>query len=332
MNQIQKADFIDRVQAVTELYLTRRRRDKRVKKEKQKAKNVILDWLGAFVWAAGVVLLINQYLVQAYTIPSGSMINTLLIGDRIFVNKLIYGPELLPAMFKLPSPIKPQRNEVIIFENPSHISRGTAFSIAQRIIYMLTLSMVDIDRDEFGEPRAQFLIKRAAGMGGDHFVLDKGDFLIRFSGENRWVRERDFNNGRNFNHEISRLMELNSYPPLASAGRASAYNDLSFNHQINTSALNSQLANIRFPDQLAYERARLEVLRASQPFNNRYGILLARHTQGWYIPEGRILTLGDNRDNSRDGRFYGPIEESKVLGKGFIIYWPLFGGRMGFIR
>jgi signal peptidase I len=151
-------DFFDTIQGLTEGCLSRRKRIKRIKKEKQRAKNPVLDWIEAFLWAAGVVLLINQYFFQAYQIPSGSMIDTLLIKDRIFVNKIIYGPELLPGMAKLPSPIKPKRNDVIIFENPSYISQGPVFDIAQRIIYMLTLSLVDIDRDESGDPKVHFLI------------------------------------------------------------------------------------------------------------------------------------------------------------------------------
>jgi signal peptidase I len=51
---------------------------------------------------------------------------------------------------------------------------------------------------------------------------------------------------------------------------------------------------------------------------------------GWYVPEGRVLPLGDNRDNSNDGRYFGPVKLSKVLGSGSVIYWPL--GRMGFIK
>jgi signal peptidase I len=108
-------DFFDGLQSLAEAFLTRRKQVRRIKREKQRAKNPVLDWIEAFVWAAGMVLLANQYLLQAYVIPSGSMINTLLIGDRIFVNKLIYGPELLPGLLKLPSPIKPARNDIIIF-------------------------------------------------------------------------------------------------------------------------------------------------------------------------------------------------------------------------
>ncbi|MDR3170486.1 MAG: signal peptidase I [Treponema sp.] len=323
-------DFFDRLALLTEQVLTQRRWIRRIKKEKQKAKNPLLDWLEAFIWAAGVVLLINQYLFQAYQIPSGSMIDTLLIGDRIFVNKVIFGPELLPGMAKLPSPIKPKRNDVIIFENPSYISRGPAFDIAQRIIYMLTLSLVDIDRDESGEPKAHFLIKRAVGWGGDRFVLEQGEFRIRFAGEHRWIREREFNAQRKLNHRLSRLMDAGDYPALEAAGKATAYMDVGLNPPPNLVRTATTAATLRYPDYLAREQARLEVLRGAYPQDSRYRMLFARYIQGWYVPEGRILPLGDNRDNSRDGRYFGPIREAKVLGKGSIIYWPL--GRLGPIR
>ena len=323
-------DFFDGLQSLAEAFLTRRKHIRRIKKEKQKKKNPIVDWIEAFIWAAGMVLLANQYLIQAYVIPSGSMINTLLIGDRVFVNKLIYGPELLPGLAKLPSPVKPQRNDIIIFDNPSYISRGTVFDLTQRIIYMLTISLVDIDRDEAGQPRAHFLIKRAVGMSGDRFIMEKGEMKVRFAGEDRWTDERDFIEKRGWNHTISRLMEEDQYPALETAGKAAAWQDLGLPVPEYLQSALPAVNNIRYPDYLAHERARLETLRGAMPHDRRYATLLARHSLGWYVPEGRIFPLGDNRDNSRDGRYFGPVKLSKVLGKGAIIYWPL--NRIGPIR
>jgi len=310
------------LQILTERYLSYRKKTKRIKKEKQKAKNFIVDWLEAFLWAAGVVLLINQYLFQAYQIPSGSMINTLLIGDRIFVNKLIYGPELLPGLAKLPSPIKPKRNDIIIFENPSYLSRGPVFDVAQRIIYMLTLSIVDIDRDENGDPKAHFLIKRAVGMGGDWFMPDRGNMRLRPAGESRWIDEKDFNARRGFKHNVSRLMNENEYPVLEAAGKAAGYNDLGLPVPPAFQSLASQASSVRYPDYNALNKVRLEILRGAYPQERRYSVDLARYSQGWYVPESRILPLGDNRDNSRDGRYFGPVMSSRILGKGSVIYWP----------
>ena len=322
-------DFFDGLQSLAEAFLTRRKQMRRIKKEKQKAKNPLLDWIEAFVWAAGMVLLANQYLLQAYVIPSGSMINTLLIGDRVLVNKLVYRPELLPGIAKLPSPIKPKRNDIIIFENPSYLSRGTAFDVAQRVIFMLTISLVDIDRDELGQPRAHFLIKRAVGMGGDRFIMERGEMKVRFAGEDRWTDERDFIAGRGWKHRISRLMEAEQYPVLETAGKAAAWHDLGLPVPERLQAAMSSVGAIRYPDSLAYEKARLETLRSAMPHDRRYATLLARHSR-WYVPEGRIFPLGDNRDNSRDGRYFGPVKLSKVLGKGAVVFWPF--NRIGTIK
>ncbi|GAB1481326.1 signal peptidase I [Treponema sp.] len=322
-----KTNFFDSLQALTERYLTHRRYNRRLKREKQKAKNPIVDWIEAFLWAAGVVLLVNQYLFQAYQIPSESMVHTLLIGDRIFVNKLEFGPELVPGMAKLPSPFKPQRNQVIIFENPSYISRGPAFDIAQRVIYMLTLSLVDIDRDENGAPKPHFLIKRAIGMGGDILKMEKGEMSYLFPGETELVTERDYLRLSGLSHPINRLMKMEEYPVLEAAGREAAYADLGL--ALPTANASGQASSMRYPDYIAHEKARLEV--RGQPTQRILGMrAFLRLSLGWYVSEGRIFPLGDNRDNSRDARYFGAVKETKVLGHASLMYWP--PKRMGFIR
>jgi len=315
-------DFFDYIQLITENFLTRRKKTHRIKREKRQAKNKVVEWAEAFLWAAGMVLLINQYLIQAYRIPSGSMIDTLNIGDHIFVNKIIYGPELLPGILKLPSPVKPQRNEIIIFENPSYISRGPVFDIAQRIIYMLTLSLVDIDKEETGEPRIHFLIKRAVGTAGDRFMMENGNMRILFSGEKDWINENDYISSRGWKHRISRIMSQNQYPALHAAGQAAALSDAGITVPQELYDAVTRTENMRTADFFAHEKARLETLRKIYPHERRYRTLLARQSLGYYVPEGRILPMGDNRDNSRDGRYFGPVRVSRVLGKGMIIYWP----------
>jgi signal peptidase I len=332
-------DFFDTVQFFTESWLNKRRerretkklkheqhlaryREKINKRIKNPALQVIIltavDWIEAFLWAACVVLLINQYFFQIYRIPSGSMIDTLLIKDHVLVNKIVYGPELLPGTLKVPSPIKPERNEIIIFENPSYISRGVGFDVLQRIIFMLTLSLVDIDTDEMGNPKPHFLIKRAVGVGGDRFVSENGHLNIMFEGENRFVREADFNRGRAYTHNVSRLIGDDDYPAIDAMGKAHAYRDLRLNIPESLLEKAERVNSLEYIDFLAYGESRLELLCAASPNDETASQALARSKMGWYIPDGRILPLGDNRDNSRDGRYFGPVQESKILGQAAI--------------
>jgi signal peptidase I len=66
-----------------------------------------------------VVLLLRAFVVSAYEIPSGSMIPTLQVGDRIWVNKLVYGVRLPFTDIKLGTGFRPpRRGEIIVFSHP----------------------------------------------------------------------------------------------------------------------------------------------------------------------------------------------------------------------
>lgn len=321
--------WITTVQDVTEKILTHRKRKKLKQKKKQQAKNPILDWLEAFLWAAGVVLLINQYLFQAYQIPSGSMIDTLLIKDHIFVNKIIFGPELLPGKFKLPSTFKPERNDVMIFENPTYISRGPAFDILQRILYMLTLSLLDIDKDENGNPKPHFLIKRAVAVGGDSLRFVEGNVQLKPPGFENWIEESDFLKLSGIPDTTRRMVALSDYQFIRASAYIDAYqkSSIKLNEELLQKSSSSQNTH---GDMFAWMKYRNEALYAINPHEKRYGVLWRKFNTGWYIPEGWLMPLGDNRDNSKDGRYFGPVSLEKVLGQAMFKYWPL--DRLGNIK
>jgi signal peptidase I len=187
---------------------------------------------------------------------------------------------------------------------------------------MLTLSIVDIDKEESGEPRVHFLIKRGVGISGDRFVADNGNMRVLFAGEDTWVSESDYISSRGRPRGINRLVDADQYPVLEAAGQTAALNDMGHPVSDELYELASRVKYMSSVDFIAHEKARIEMLRKLSPADRRYSTLLARHNQGWYISEGRIFPLGDNRDNSRDGRFFGPVRMSRVLGRGMIIYWP----------
>ena len=92
-------------------------------KKKPKKKNVFREYAEAAVIAIILALFIRTFVIQAFKIPSGSMIPTLLVGDHILVNKFIYGIKL-PFANKTIVPIStPQRDDVIVFIFPQDRSK-----------------------------------------------------------------------------------------------------------------------------------------------------------------------------------------------------------------
>jgi signal peptidase I len=64
------------------------------KRGESKAKNKVVEWVDALVFAVIAATLIRMFLIEAYTIPTSSMEKTLLVGDYLFVSKVSYGPKL----------------------------------------------------------------------------------------------------------------------------------------------------------------------------------------------------------------------------------------------
>ena len=68
--------------------------------------------------ALAIFLVLRAFLVEAYRIPSGSMIPTLLVGDWLFVNKAIYGAHVPFSRASLPAYREPKRGDVVVFVSP----------------------------------------------------------------------------------------------------------------------------------------------------------------------------------------------------------------------
>jgi len=101
-------------------------------------------------------LIVKTWLMQAFFIPSGSMENTLLLGDRVIVNKLV------------PSRIELRRGDVIVFEDPDHWLPPTAPIVRNPVAGGLhsALTFVGLLPSDEGN----HLIKRVIGLPGDHVV------------------------------------------------------------------------------------------------------------------------------------------------------------------
>jgi signal peptidase I len=86
--------------------------------EKTSGKPWYREWSEAIGVALVLALIIRTFLFQAFKIPSGSMEDTLLIGDHLLVNKFIYGSHLPWSDDRFLVLRNPQRGDVIVFEFP----------------------------------------------------------------------------------------------------------------------------------------------------------------------------------------------------------------------
>ena len=322
-----RTDFPHAIQSFTERILTRRLKRKLADKMKQQHRNPILDWVYAILWAACVVLVINQYVFQNYRIPSESMVGTLLVGDMIFVDKFSLGPEFLPGVAKLPGIAKSQRGQIIVFENPSYLSKGPVYTVIQQMLYMLTLTLVDIDRDENGEQLVHYLIKRQVGTVGDRIKVERGEVFIAPEGSSAFFPEPELMKELALTRKAHRMVGASEYEAIEGAGLVSAYQEAGL--KVPTALGSPPLASA-YKDAFGYDMVRVSELRDMDPSDPRVASSARRYTQGWYIPEGRVFPMGDNRDNSRDARYFGPVSSNRVLGRALFIYWPF--RRAGGIR
>ena len=318
------------VERSAERYLTRRKRIRLYEKSRRRTVlSEIKGWIDALVFAIFWVIIINQYLFQLFVIPSPSMVSTLNVGDRVIVNKDSYGIELYPAGRKVfTSDRRVQRDEIITFYNPEYDSKGPVFDVLSQVIYMGTLTLVNIDRNDDGTPAERLYVKRAVGMPGDTVRFDDGDVLIMPSGTGEFSREEDFRAEIGLVDGPHRSVPSDCYSGLEAAAALSAYQEAGLGREAPMQLFRaySELEGSGYDyifDRYEYEKVRSRTLSSFDPSDMLLRSESARYENGIYVPEDHVLPLGDNRDNSRDGRYFGAVPESDVNGRVVGRFWPL---------
>lgn len=87
---------------------------------KKDRKRLIKEYAEAIITALLLALFIRAYIIQAFKIPSGSMIPTLLIGDHILVNKFTYGTKIPFSDKRILRLEKPERGDITVFRYPEN--------------------------------------------------------------------------------------------------------------------------------------------------------------------------------------------------------------------
>ncbi|HEX4687369.1 MAG TPA: signal peptidase I, partial [Nocardioides sp.] len=131
---------------------SRARRGRNQRRARKQHKSFLRELPGIVITALVISVLIKTFLVQAFYIPSGSMENTLLVNDRVLVNKLADKPDEI------------HRGDVVVFRDPGgwleggDQGRGGLIGLIRDGLVFVGLAPAAGEED---------LIKRVIGVGGD---------------------------------------------------------------------------------------------------------------------------------------------------------------------
>lgn len=121
-------------------------KDKPKQKNEEPTKSMVQEYIEAIIIAILIAVVIRTFIVQAYKIPSRSMVPALLVGDHLLVNKFIYGVKI-PILRTFLIPITdPKRGDIIVFIYPND--------------------------------RSKDYIKRVIGVGGDKIEIKNKNIFI----------------------------------------------------------------------------------------------------------------------------------------------------------
>ncbi len=161
---------------------------KRTKEQEFRRKSFWRENIEAILIAVVLALFVRTFVVQAFKIPSGSMLETLQIGDHILVNKFIYGTHIPFTDISILPLRKPQRGDIIVFKYPVDESRdfikrligvpGDTIEIRNKIVYVNGKPL----QDEYVVHRDERIIPGNRDNFGPVTVPDHSYFMM---GDNR---------------------------------------------------------------------------------------------------------------------------------------------------
>ena len=293
------------------------KKPKNIEVKKQAKKGSFREYSESLLVALGIALIIRALVIYPFRIPTGSMEDSLLVGDFLLANKFVYGirtPDWIGIPYtkigfsipfiRTPGFRKPQRGDVVIFKYP---------------------------KDE-----TLNYIKRCIAISGDTVEIRNKKVIVNSE------RFLDPPKSKYIDHRIypESYHEYTIFPP--NAGNRDNYGPVRVpapgdTFQFTNSNRDSWFERLQI---MLYEGHNIwlvhggEKIRLTVKNQNRWpraievypieSFTIDGHSLNGYlytVEHRHYFMMGDNRDNSLDSRYWGFLPERNVVGEGLVVYW-----------
>jgi signal peptidase I len=272
------------------------------KKERKKPETFaekIIEFFRQLFWAAIAAFFIITFIVQNTRIPTGSMEDTILVGDFVLVNKFIYGsssPKYIPfteieiPFFRLSAFKDPKPKDIVVFEFPG-------------------------DKNQlFASERGVNYVKRCIGTPGD--TIEVKDKVVFVNGKEFWRPPFiKYYKGRygSFLKPIPKGIAERRIFPKGMPWNEDNYGPLVIPRKGSTMPLNKyNVEQWRTIIDREYGEKVVEL-------KNDVVMIKDVPVSSYTFKKDYYFMMGDNRDDSLDSRFWGLVSRDMVVGEAFII-------------
>lgn len=264
-----------------------------MKKRKIDKKNIYRE-VKSIILTALIFIFITSAFIEGSIVPTPSMENTILTGDRLFINKFIFGaatPRNIPftnielPYVQMPSIREPKRNEIIVFRFPG-------------------------EQNQLVDDAVEYWVKRCVALPGD--TLEIRNKVIFVNGTqspipadvnylNRTIKAERIRNNQIFPANTN--WNEDNYGPLIIPKKGEVV-------KLNINNIDEWRSLIN------------KELRKFAVYVKENEIYIdGQVTDQYTIKEDYYFMVGDNRDNSLDSRFWGFVPRENIVGTPIVIFW-----------